>query len=116
MMPCTATNVLAILVMFPIGAVLGLNLFVIVGILLQEIGQANYERDRTRGIDRLLGVKPSPFVEEQETIKRISRGASTFGSRLSRLFDLNRRWLAVALLVAGFVAGLAQSYQICVAA
>ena len=77
MMPCTATNVLAILVMFPIGAVLGLNLFVIVGILLQEIGQANYERDRTRGIDRLLGVKPSPFVEEQETIKRISRGASS---------------------------------------
>ncbi len=116
MLPCTATNVLFILFTYPIAAVLGVNLLVIGGILLQEIGQANYARDRKKGLDRVLGVKPWQIVDDQDTIKRIARGASNTGSRLGRLFDINKRWLAVVLLVAGFVGGLIQSYHICVVA
>ena len=107
---------LFILFTYPIVAALGVNLLVIGGILLQEIGQANYERDRKKGLDRVLGVKPWQIVDDQDTIKRISRGVSNTGIRLGRLFDINKRWLAVVLLGAGFVAGLVQSYHICVAA
>jgi hypothetical protein len=112
-MPCTASNVLAILIMYPIGAVLVVNALVIVGILFQEISQANYERDRKKGVDRLLGVKPSQFVEYQDDMRRAARGTVHASSRLSRLIDLNRRGLAVALLVVGFVGGLVHSYQMC---